>query len=223
MSEGSLFSTDTVAHEARYQWRLWVADLLDLVTAALVGWAALRALEQERTPGRMVLAMVLAWLVTCAVGGLTGRTFWRQVAAVRLVRGEHAPGLVRGLARAFTVPVDMLLTVVVQHRSLDTKLGLYAERVPRGVGAWLKGLAPQLPWLAVLAGAVWLLVTPTRAEALKYLGRTLTGWHCCHGSRDMTWECSSSLDRAVRGARGGDAALQALMPECPVAAQRVGK
>ncbi|MFP2931342.1 hypothetical protein ACLESO_40365 [Pyxidicoccus sp. 3LG] len=175
MSDGSLFSTDRVTTEARYQWHLWLADLLDLATAALVGWAALRLLERERTLGSLALAMALAWLVTSAVGGLTGRTFWRQLAGVRLVKGERAPGLVAGLLRAFTVPVDMLLTVVVQHRSLDTKLGLYAERVPPGVGARLKGLALQLPWLAVLAGAVWLLVHPHPGGALKYLGAHADG------------------------------------------------
>ncbi len=223
MSEGALFSTDSVTHESRYQWHLWLADLLDLATAALVGWAALRGLELERTVGTMALAMALAWLVASAVGGLTGRTLWRQVAGVRLVRGARAPGLRLGVARAFTAPLEVLFTAVLHRRPLDAKLGVHGEPVTPGVGARLKGVAVQLPWLAVLAGAVWLLVTPTQAEALKYLGKTLTGWHCCHGTRDMTWECRGSLDKAVRGARGGHPELKALMAECPVAAKRLGE
>ena len=223
MSDGALFSTDVVGTESRYQWRLWLADLLDVATAALVGWAALRALEQERAPGRLLLAMALAWLAASAVGGLTGRTLWRQVTGVWLVRGERAPGLPLGLARAFTAPLELLLNVVLLQRPLDRKLGVHAERVLPGAGAWLKGVARQLPWLAVLAGAVWLLVMPTKAEMLKYLGKTLTGWHCCHGTRELTWECRTSLHRAVRDARGGDAEARTLMADCPVAAKRVGE
>lgn len=223
MSDGSLFSTDVVSTESRYQGRLWLADLLDVATAALVGWAVLRALERERTLGSMAVALALAWLAASAVGGLTGRTLWRQVAGVRLVRGERAPGLPLGLARAFTAPLELLLSGVLLRRPLDARLGVYAERLPPGAGPWLKGVAAQLPWLAVLAGAGWLLVTPTKAEARKYLGRTLTGWHCCHGTRDMTWECRTSLDKAVRGARGGDPELKALVADCPVAARRVGE
>ncbi len=223
MSDGSLFSTDQVPTESRYQWRLWGADVLDLGTSVLVGWAALRALEQERTPGAMALAMALAWLVTSAVGGVTGHTFWRQVAGVKLVHTERAPGLLRGLARGFTTPLDLLLNVVLLRRPLDLLLGLHAVPVPSGVGPRLKGVALQLPWLAVLAGAVWLLVTPTRAEMLRYLGRTLTGWHCCHGTREVTWQCRTSLDRAVRNARSGDPDVQKLVADCPVAGARLGK
>lgn len=222
MSNGTLFSVDSVTPESRYQWHLWVADLLDVATAALAGWAALRLLEVERTPGTMAAAMGLAWLVASAVGGVTGRTLWRQVAGVRLVRGEGAPGLGRGLARAFTALVELLVSVVLQRRPLDAKLGLHAEPVAPGAGPRLKGVAVQLPWLAVLAGAMWLLVTPTKAETRKYLGKTLTGWHCCHGSRESTWECRRSLDRAVRVARGGDdAEMQAVVNDCPVALERL--
>ncbi|AEI63976.1 hypothetical protein [Corallococcus macrosporus] len=223
MSDGSLFATDQVTTQARYQWHLWVADVLDLGTSVLVGWAALRALEQERTPLAMLLAMALAWLTASAVGGVTGRTFWRQVAGVTLVRGERAAGLLPGLARAFTTPLDLLLNVVLLRRPLDTLLGLHAAPVPAGVGARLKGVALQSPWLGVLAGAVWLLVTPTRAEMLQYLGRTLTGWHCCHGTREVTWQCRTSLDRAVRDARGGDAQVKTLVADCPVAEARLGE
>jgi hypothetical protein len=223
MSNGTLFSMDSVTPESRYQWHLWVADLLDVATAALVGWAALRFLEVERTPGTLLLAMALAWLVASAVGGLTGRTLWRQVAGVRLVRGEVAPGLALGLARAGTALVELVLTVVLFRRPLDAKLGLHAEPVTPGAGPRVKGVAVQLPWLAVLAGAVWLLVTPTKAETLKYLGKTLTGWHCCHGTREPTWECRRSLDRAVRGARGEDAELKALAADCPIVLDRVNE
>ncbi|WP_163991175.1 hypothetical protein [Pyxidicoccus caerfyrddinensis] len=223
MSDGALFSMDSVRPESRYQWHLWLADLLDLATAALVGWAALRLLEVERTAGTMLLAVALAWLVASAVGGLTGRTLWRQVAGVRLVRGEVAPGLPLGLARAATAPVELLLTGVLHRRPLDAKLGVHAEPVTPGAGPRLKGVAVQLPWLVVLAGAVWLLITPTKAETLKYLGKTLTGWHCCHGTRDATWECRRSLDRLVRSARGGDAEAKALVADCPVAVDRLNE
>lgn len=223
MSDGALFSTDSVTTESRYQWHLWLADLLDITTAALMGWAALRALEVERTPERLLLAMALAWLAASAVGALTGRTLWRQVAGVRLVRGERAPGLLFGLARAFTAPLELLVTVVLLRRPLDARLGVHAERVKPGAGPRLKGVALQLPWLAVLAGAVWLLVMPTKAETLEYLGRTLTGWHCCHGTRDMTRQCQRSLDRAVRSARGGDPAVRTLVAGCPEAAKRLGE
>lgn len=223
MSNGTLFAVDSVTPESRYQWHLWLADLLDLTTAALAGWAALRLLEVERTPGTMALAMALAWLVASAVGGLTGRTLWRQVTGVRLVRGEGTPGLPRGLARAGTALLELLLTVVLSRRPLDHKLGLHAEPVTPGAGPRLKGVALQLPWLAVLAGAVWLLVTPTKAETLKYLGKTLTGWHCCHGTRDATWECRSSMNRLVRNARGGDAEAKALVADCPVAMDRLNE
>jgi hypothetical protein len=223
MSNGTLFAVDSVTPESRYQWHLWLADLLDLVTAALAGWAALRLLEVDRTPGNMALAMALAWLVASAVGGLTGRTLWRQVTGVRLVRGEGAPGLPRGLARAVTALVELLLTVVLFRRPLDHKLGLHAERVTPGVGPRLKGVAVQLPWLAVLVGAVWLLVTPTKGETLKYLGKTLTGWHCCHGTRDATWECRGSLNRLVREARGGDAEAKTLVADCPMAMDRLNE
>ncbi|WP_002633980.1 hypothetical protein [Myxococcus hansupus] len=221
MSDGSLFSTDQVATESRYQWHLWVADVLDLGTSVLVGWAALRALELDRTPASMLLSMVLTWLLTSAVGGVTGRTFWRQVAGVKLVRAEHRPGLLRGLARGLTTPLDLLLNGVLLRRPLDSLLGLHAEPVDAGVGPRLKGVALQLPWLAVLASAVWLLVTPTRAEMLQYLGRTLTGWHCCHGTREVTWQCRTSLDRAVRNARGEDPDVQKLVADCPVAGARL--
>ncbi|GHG78301.1 hypothetical protein [Comamonas sp. JC664] len=221
MSDGALFSTDQVATESRYQWHLWVADVLDLGTSVLVGWAALRALELDRTPASMLLAIVLAWLLTSAVGGVTGRTFWRQVAGVKLVRAGRRPGLLRGLARGVTTPLDLLLNGVLLRRPLDALLGLHAEPVDAGAGPRLQGVALQLPWLVVLAGAVWLLVTPTRAEMLQYLGRTLTGWHCCHGTREVTWQCRTSLDRAVRNARGGNAEAQKLVADCPVAGARL--
>ncbi|MFY2556869.1 hypothetical protein ACN469_04510 [Corallococcus terminator] len=223
MSDGALFSTDTVSTEARYQWQLWAADVLDVATAALVGWAALRALEHERTPGAMVLAMVLAWLAWSTVGGIWGRTLWRQLLGVWLVNNGSAPGAQRGLVRGFTTPVDLLVAPVLQRRPFDTMLGLYAEPVTAGAGPRLKGIGWQLPWLAVLAGAVWLLVTPTRAETLKYLGRTLTGWHCCHGTRDVTWECRTSLNRAVREAGSGHEDVRAVVADCPAASERLAK
>ena len=56
MSDGTLFSMETIPTEARYQGRLWVADSLDLTGSALVGWGAVRAAEQVSTPGALVLA-----------------------------------------------------------------------------------------------------------------------------------------------------------------------
>lgn len=222
MSDGALFSTDMVPAESRHLWRRWVSDLLDVATAVLLGWAALRGLEQERTGGKLALAIALAWLVLSAVGGVTGRTLWREVVGIRLVRNGRAPGLPLGLARAFTALVELLLAPVLLRRPLDLKLGVDAEPAAPGGKGRLKGVALQLPWLALMAGAVWLLVTPTRAEMLKYLGRTLTGWHCCHGTRDVTWECHTSLDRVVRNARGGDPLVSEVVAKCPEAQKRLG-
>jgi hypothetical protein len=221
MTDGALFSTDAVPDEARFHGRLWVADLLDLTSAGLMGWGALRALEQERTAATLGLAVALVWLVLSAVGGWTGRTLGRQVMGVRLVRGERAPGLGRGLLRAFTAPVELPLQAVLQRRPLDAALGVRAERLPRGVGAWVKGLGPQLPWVALLAGAAWFLVTPTKQEMLTYLDRTLTGWRCCHGTREETWQCRTSLARVVRNARSGDEDARKVVSDCPVAAERL--
>lgn len=223
MSHGMLFSMDTPPTEARYQGRLWVADLLDLTGAALVGWGALRAAEQVSTAGKLALAGVAAWLVLSAVGGLTGRTPGRHALGLKLERAEGAaPGLGTGLVRALTAPVELLLQVVLQRRPLDARLGVHAGVIPGGLRGWLRGLPLPLVGAALLAGAVWSIVTPTHQEMLQYLDRTLTGWHCCHGTREVTWQCRTSLSRAVRDAKGGDAEVAGfLRAECPVAAARL--
>ncbi|RYZ34667.1 MAG: hypothetical protein EOO71_38295 [Myxococcaceae bacterium] len=224
MSDGSLFSMETISTEARYQGRLWVADLLDLTGSALVGWGAVRAAEQLSTAGALSLAGAAAWCVLSAVGGLTGRTPGRHFLGLRLERdGGRTPGLGTGLLRALTAPLELLLQVVLQHRPLDARLGVHAVVIPGGVRGWFRGLGPQLVGVALLAGAVWSIVTPTRREMLQYLDRTLTGWHCCHGTRDVTWQCRTSMSRAVRNAKGGDAEVAGfLRAECPVGAARLG-
>ncbi|RKH63476.1 RDD family protein [Corallococcus llansteffanensis] len=224
MSDGTLFSMETIPTEARYQGRLWVADLLDLTGAALVGWGAVRAAEQVTTAGALVLAGAVAWFALSAVGGLTGRTPGRHFLGLLLERGEgRAPGLGTGLLRGLTAPVELLLQVVLQHRPLDAQLGVHARPLPGGARGWVRGLLPQLVGVALLAGAVWSIVTPTRQEMLQYLDSTLTGWHCCHGTREVTWQCRTSLSRAVRNAKGGDAEVEKLLrAECPVAAARLG-
>ncbi|MBJ6764944.1 hypothetical protein JGU66_29625 [Myxococcaceae bacterium JPH2] len=223
MTHGTLFSTDTVTEAARLQWRVWVADLLDLVSAGLWGWGALRALEHDRTHTALAVAVGLAWLLLSGVGGLTGRTLGRQLLGIQLVRGGQPPGLGRGLARAFTAPLELPMQPVLQRRPLDEAQGVHAETLRPGVVAWLKALVPQLPWVALLAAAAWFIVMPTKQELLKYLGRTLTGWHCCHGTRDVTWECKTSLSRAVRDARRGDPEVSQVVAACPVASERLPK
>ena len=100
---------------------------------------------------------------------------------------------------------------------------MHAVVIPGGAGGWFRALPPQLVGVALLAGAAWSIVTPTRQEMLQYLDRTLTGWHCCHGTRDVTWQCRTSMSRAVRNAKAGDAEVAGfLRAECPVAAARLG-
>ncbi|RKG84654.1 RDD family protein [Corallococcus terminator] len=224
MSDGALFSMETIPTEARYQGRLWVADLLDLTGSIIVGWGAVRAAEQLSTAGALALASAVTWFVLSAVGGLTGRTPGRHFLGLKLEReGGRAPGPGTGLLRGLTAPVELLLQVVLQQRPLDARLGVHAVAIAGGARGWFKALAPQLIGVALLAGAVWSIVTPTRQEMLQYLDRTLTGWHCCHGTRDVTWQCRTSMSRAVRNAKGGDAEVASfLRTECPVGAARLG-
>ncbi|RKG64273.1 hypothetical protein D7W79_39285 [Corallococcus exercitus] len=224
MSDGMLFSMDTPPTEARFQNRLWVADLLDLTGAALVGWGAVRAAEWVSTAGLLGFAMGAAWLLLSCVGGLTGLTPGRHALGLKLERAEgKAPGLGTGLLRALTAPVELVLQVVLQRRPLDEQLRVHASVIPGGFRGWARSLAlPVVGWL-LLAGAVWSIVTPTRQEMLQYLDRTLTGWHCCHGTREVTWQCRTSLSRAVRNASGGDTEVaEFVRNECPVAAARLG-
>ncbi|CAM3264475.1 hypothetical protein G4177_00310 [Corallococcus sp. ZKHCc1 1396] len=223
MSDGALFSMETIPTEARYQGRLWVADLLDLTGCALVGWGALRAAEQVPTAGTLALAGAVAWFALSAVGGLTRRTPGRHFLGLTLERGEgRAPGLGRGLLRGLTAPLELLLQVVLQRRPLDARLGVHAAAIQGGVRGWLRGVEVPLIGVVLFAAAVWSIVTPTRDEMIKYLDHTLTGWHCCHGTRDVTWECRTSLARAVREAKGGDTGLATFLRlDCPVGAARL--
>lgn len=219
-----MFSRELGPVQDRNRWQLWFADLLELATALLVGWGATRAVEAPAGSGPLLLGMALAWLLLSAVGGLTGRTLWRHVCGVRLVRGEEAaPGLPRGLVRALTVPPDLFAGPVLQYRPFDRLLGLRAVRVPReGAGPWMRGFARQLPWLAALVLGVYFIVTPTRSETLVFLGTKLPGWHCCNGTRKAPkWQCQTSLTRLVRDARGGDAEAVKVATDCPLAAERL--
>jgi uncharacterized RDD family membrane protein YckC len=223
MSDGMLFSMDTPPTEARYQGRLWVADLLDVTGAALAGWGGVRAAEVVSTVATVGFAGVAAWLVLCCVSGLTGLSPGRQALGLRLSRnGGTPPGLGTGLLRALTAPLELVLQLVLQERPLDERLGVHASAIPGGVRGWVRTLPLPLVGALLLAGAVWSIVTPTRQEMLQYLDRTLTGWHCCHGTREVTWECRTSLSRAVRNADGGDRQVsEFLRAECPVGAARL--
>lgn len=218
-----VFSRELGPVQDRNRWRLWFADVLELVTALLVGWGGARAVDAPPGSGPVLVGMLVAWALLSAVGGLTGRTFWRHVFGVRLVRADgSAPGLPRGLARALAVPPDILAGPVLQYRPGDRLLGLRAELEPTGATVWLRGFAMQLPWLAALLLGVYFIVTPTRQETLVFLGTKLTGWHCCHGTRKAPkWQCQTSLTRLVRDARGGDAESVKVASDCPLAAERL--
>jgi hypothetical protein len=228
MSEAELFITRELGPvEDRNLWRLWFADVLELATAVLLGWGAVRGLEVWVGPGAIALGAVGMWVLLSLVGGVTGRTLWRHVTGVRLVRGneEASPGVGRALGRAFSVPVDTLAMVVLQYRPLDRLLGLRAVRTASGVGAWARGLGWQLPWLGAMALAAWFILTPTRQEALQFLGKKLQGWHCCHGTRKAEkwqWQCRLMVARLVRDARREDPEAMQLAADCPEAAERLG-
>jgi hypothetical protein len=223
MSDESFFSRELDPVQDRNRWRLWFADVLELATAALLGWAGTRAVDAPPGTGPLLVGVGLAWVLVSAVGGLTGRTLWRHVLGVRLVTAqEGAPGLPRGLARAFTLAVDLPTGPVLQYRPMDRMMGLRAVLAPSGVGPWLRGFARQLPWLAALALAAWFIATPTRRETLTFLGTKLPGWHCCNGTRRAPkWQCETSLTRLLREARGGDAEALKVAADCPVATERL--
>jgi len=223
MSEGALFAAEFDPAHTQHRWRLWGADLVDLALAGLVGWGAARALDVEQSM-RLLLSMLGAtWAVLCLVGGVRGWTLGRRLLDVRLVAPDgRAPGVVRALARAFTVPVDVLLTPLLPSRPLDRLLGVHGERTTGPRGSRRRGVALQLPWVAALAAAAWFIATPTRHEALSFLDTKLTGWKCCHGYKQHkdTWMCQRSLSRLSREARRQHPQALALMPECPQAPRR---
>lgn len=223
MSDDGLFSGELGPVQDRHLWRLWFADVLELATAAVLGWGAARGVDAPPGGRPIVLAIILLWGFVSALGGVTGRTFWRHLFGVRLVRlSGAAPGIGRALVRAFTLPVDVLAGAFVQYRPMDRLLTLRAELEPSGFGAWMRGFARQLPWLAGLALAIYFIVTPTRQETLVFLGKKLPGWHCCNGTRRAPkWQCQTSLARLVREARSGDAEALTVASDCPVAAERL--
>jgi hypothetical protein len=224
MSEGALFASQFSPTHSRHRYRLWAADLVDLGTAALLGWGGARALDLEQALVHVLAAMACAWVLLSLVGGVRGWTLGRRLLDVRLVTpAGHAPGLRRALARAFTTFPDLFMAPLLSVRPLDRLLGLHGERTQRGRKGWLIGVGTQLPWVAALAAAGWFIATPTRAEAFLFLDRKLTGWKCCHGYRKHkdTWMCRRSVSQLVREARRQDAEALSLVPECPAAAERL--
>jgi hypothetical protein len=223
MREGALFSAEFAPAHSQHRWRLWAADLVDLGTAALVGWGAARALDLEQSLRALLLVLGGAWGVLSLVGGVRGWTLGRRLLDVRLVAEDGgAPGLPRALARAFTVPGDVFMMPLLHSRPLDRLLGVHGERTTAARGDRGRGLALQFPWVAALVAAGWFIATPTRHEALTFLDTKLTGWKCCHGYKNHrgTWMCQQSLARLSREAQRQHPQALALMPECPEAPRR---
>jgi hypothetical protein len=219
----ALFSSEVEPADTRYLWRLWFADLLDLATSALVGWGVLRMVDVERTPGALGVAGAVTWLLLSLAGGLSGWTLWRGLVGLRLVADGSAPGVARGLGRAFVVPLDLVLSPLLQRRYLDRLLKVQPEAVALLSKRWQRGLGWQGFWLVVVLGAVWFIVMPTRREALAYLKR-LDGWRCCHAKTPPSaFKCSTSVWRAVGAAEGGDAQARALVADCPRASGERGR
>ncbi len=220
----ALFSSEVEPADARYLWRLWLADVLDLATAALVGWGALRALDVDRTPRSLVVAAVVTWVLMSLVGGLSGWTLWRGVVGLRLVDDSGTtPGPVLGLARAFLVPVDLGLGPILQRRHCDRLLKVQPEAVPPLSRKWQRGLGWQGAWLALALASVWFVVMPTKREALGYL-KKLDGWKCCHTKTPPSaFKCSTSVSRALSAANGGDPDAQKLVADCPRASAERGR
>lgn len=222
MSEGALFGSQFSPAHTRFRFRLWGADLVDLGTAALLGWGATRALDWEQSVFRMLAAMFCAWALISVMGGVRGWTLGRRLFDVRLVTHEnHSPGPARSLTRAFAALPDVLMAPLLPSRPLDRLLRLHGERTAPGRKAWLLGLGSQLPWLVALLAAAWFIATPTRHEAFLFLGSKLTGWKCCHGYRQHvgTWMCQRSLSRLSREVRHEDPEALALLTECPEASE----
>jgi hypothetical protein len=223
MSEGALFGSEFAPEHVQHHWRLWSADLVDLGTAALVGWGAARALDVEQSGSALLAVLAGTWVLLSLVGGLRGWTLGRRLFDVRLVANNGlAPGLPRALARAFTVPVDVLMSPLLPSRPLDRVLGVHGVRTQAAGKSRLRGLGLQLPWVAALAAAAWFIATPTRHEALTFLDTKLTGWKCCNGYQQHkgTWMCQRSLSRLAREAQHQDPRALELIAECPEAPRR---
>ena len=219
----SLFSSDVEPADARYVWRLVLADLLDLATSLLLGWGLLRAVDVDRTVGSLALATLGTWVVMCAVGGLSGWTFWRGVVGLRLEKDGGPPGIARGVARALPALLELVIAPILQRRPSGALLRVHPEAVRHLSRPWRRGLPWQGLWVALALGAVWFMVMPTRREALAFL-RKLDGWHCCHAKSPPTaFECTSALERVARAARGGDTPSQTLVADCPRATAEAGR
>jgi hypothetical protein len=226
MSEGSLFSSQFSPTHDRHRSRLWAADLVDLVTAAPLGWGAARALDVEQRVVHLLAVMGCVWVFLSLVGGVRGWTLGRRLLDVRLVTAEHrAPGLPRALVRAFTTLPDILMTPLLPLRPLDRLLGLHGERTNPERRGWLIGVATQLPWVVALGVAAWFIATPTRYESFEFLDRKLTGWKCCNSYRQHrdTWMCRQAISRLVREAQRQDEEARTLVAECPAAAEHLGR
>jgi hypothetical protein len=224
MSEGALFGSQFSPAHARFRIRLWAADLVDLVTAALLGWGTARALDWEQSLPRVLATLLCAWVLISLAGGLRGWTLGRRLLDVQLVDAQRQPpGLPHAFARAFTVFPDVVMAPLLPTRPLDRLLRLHGERPEAELKARLRGLGWQLPWVAALIAAVWFIATPTRHEALTFLDRKLTGWKCCHGYRQHvdTWMCRHSLSRLTREVHRRDPQALTLLAECPEAAERL--
>jgi hypothetical protein len=221
--DDALFSSEFEPADTRYLWRLWLADLLDLATSALLGWGALRAVDLERTPRSLVVAGVVVWLLLSMTGGWSGWTPWRAVVRLRLVKDGGAPGPGLGLGRAFLVPLDLIVSPAVQRRYGDRFLKVQPETASLLSKRWRVGLGVQAFWLVMVFASVWFVVMPTKREALTYL-RKLDGWRCCHAKTPPEpYTCSTSVSRAVDAAEDGDAQAQALVADCPRAAAEMGR
>ncbi len=226
MSEGALFGSQFSPAHSQFRMRLWGADLVDLAMAALLGWGAARALDWERSPGRVLASMLCAWVLISVVGGVRGWTLGRRLFDVRLVDASgHPPGLPRALARAFAALPDVPIAPLLPSRPLDRLLKLHGERPPTERKARLIGLGAQLPWVAALALAAWFIAVPTRHESFVFLSGKLTGWKCCHGYKQHvgTWMCRHSLARLAREVQRQNPEALALQPECPEVTERLGR
>ncbi len=226
MSEGALFGSQFSPAHDRFRFRLWTADLVDLVLAAPLGWGVARALDWEQSPARVVATLLGTWVLISLVGGVRGWTLGRRLLDVRLVNAEGRPvGLPLAFVRAFTVLPDIFMTPLLPTRPLDRLLRVHGERTEDGRRARLAGIALQLPWVAALAVAAWFIATPTRHEAFTFLGRKLTGYKCCNGYRKHvgTWTCRHSISRLVDEASEQDPEALTLLSECPEASARMGR
>ncbi|WP_224369128.1 RDD family protein [Hyalangium versicolor] len=224
MSEGALFGSQFSPVHTEYRLRLWGADLVDLATAILLGWGAARALDWEQSLLRVLVSMFCAWAIISVVGGVRGWTLGRRLLDVRLVNAQsQPPGFPSAFARAFVALPDVLVTPLLPSRPLDRLLRLHGERPSTVRKAWMRGLVPQLPWVAALVLAGWFIATPTRHEAFQFLGRKLTGWKCCHGYKQHvgSWTCQRSLSRLAREVQNQDAEALTFQPECPEVAEHL--